>query len=118
MDTQVIVERGIPFRVLNPDEDKEFRQYALDNDPLPDDWALYHPTCREVWSERGLAPNSTRLDGGEGTKIMLDQLFKKDEDVKVKGQNLKVRYVTAHEVILTPPKAAKQPKPAKTPAAA
>ena len=45
------------FRTLTPDEEKEFRQYATDNDP-PDlaKWDIYHPICREVWLKRGIAP--------------------------------------------------------------
>lgn len=45
------------FRVLSPEEAEEFRQYARENDP-PDmaSWDLYHPECRKVWIERGIAP--------------------------------------------------------------
>jgi hypothetical protein len=48
---------GIPFRKLNAEEEKEFRQYAREhNPPNSDDWMLYHPVCREEWLRRGVRP--------------------------------------------------------------
>jgi hypothetical protein len=43
------------FKVLNPEEEKEFREYAQENDP-PDlqSWDIYHPVCREEWEKRGI----------------------------------------------------------------
>jgi hypothetical protein len=45
------------FRELNPQEVKEFEEYAQQNDPPSmSSWELYHPVCREVWIARGFAP--------------------------------------------------------------
>jgi len=45
------------FRVLTPEEEEVFRQYADVTDPEDMvDWELYHPVCREVWIRRGVGP--------------------------------------------------------------
>lgn len=42
------------FRGLSATEVKEFQAYASTSDPASDDWSVYHPVCREIWTERGL----------------------------------------------------------------
>ena len=45
------------FKTLTETEEKEYRQYALENSP-PNmaEWEIYHPICREVWISRGIQP--------------------------------------------------------------
>jgi hypothetical protein len=44
------------FKELTEAEEKTFREYAKTHNPENDDWEIYHPVCREVWTERGLKP--------------------------------------------------------------
>jgi hypothetical protein len=45
------------FKNLDTEEEREFRNYARENDP-PDmaSWDMYHPICREEWTSRGIGP--------------------------------------------------------------
>jgi hypothetical protein len=47
------------FRVLTEEEIKEFERYAREHDPILKDWAICHPVCRRVWTERGLGPKES-----------------------------------------------------------
>ena len=50
------------FRDLTKKENKEFRQWAIDNDPPnPEIWECYHPVCREVWMKRGIISTDAAL---------------------------------------------------------
>lgn len=42
----------VPFRVLNEEEEKEFRQWAQDNfDPSVTPSAAWHPVVRDEWAK-------------------------------------------------------------------
>lgn len=47
---------SIMFRELSPEEEKEFFDYARENDPDMAKWEIFHPACRKVWRERGFQP--------------------------------------------------------------
>jgi hypothetical protein len=68
------------FKQLAPEEEKQFRQYARENDPPDlDDWELYHPVCREEWIARGIRPKNEceecghkiTLHGKDGCEVEL-----------------------------------------------
>jgi hypothetical protein len=45
------------FQELTPEKDREFREYARNNDPPKmENWMAYHPVCREEWIKRGIKP--------------------------------------------------------------
>lgn len=49
---------GVPFRVLDDGQAEEFISYALQNDPPDmDQWEVYHPLCRQVWTWIGKGPS-------------------------------------------------------------
>ena len=55
-----LLNKPMRFRELTPEEEVRFRVYAEVNDPPNlDDWELYHPVCREVWTRRGVGPTGS-----------------------------------------------------------
>lgn len=45
------------FKKLSPKKEKQFRDWAIKNDPPKlTDWEIYHPVCREEWIKRGINP--------------------------------------------------------------
>jgi len=43
------------FKNLDAQEEQDFRQWAIDNDPPNlENWVVYHPVCREEWEKRGI----------------------------------------------------------------
>ena len=44
------------FKNLSYSEEMAARKYARENDPVMEDWGLYHPVCRKEWRSRGFCP--------------------------------------------------------------
>jgi len=45
------------FKSLTPEQEKEFREWAKENDPPNlQHWEVYHPVCRDEWLKRGIQP--------------------------------------------------------------
>jgi hypothetical protein len=50
----------VRFRELSQEEEQEFREYAIENDPPKlEHWECYHPVCRDEWQKRGIKPPYT-----------------------------------------------------------
>ena len=61
------------FKTLTIGEEKQFRDYARDNEP-PDmaSWEVYHPVCREVWTARGIGPEAAEVPTSFAPEVIAD----------------------------------------------